>query len=106
MWGKMHRQQEESDRQDPVETIRLEGFLIEFPPKDLVELKKALVNWGYTDDSDGLKLFLMDSVKDERRRRQRRASSGHIGQIVGSFVADHPELAKAGWDLLTKKRGR
>jgi hypothetical protein len=78
-----------------MEAIRLEGFLLSFKPADLVLLKKTLLKWGYTDDSDGVQEFLMDSVRDERLHQERRQSGLNIGGMLGGFLQDNPEILSA-----------
>jgi hypothetical protein len=72
---------------EPV-TERLQGYLLSFAPDEYKEINKALEEWGYEPNSDGLKTFILDEVGGERPYKQGKS----IGQHIGQFMEDNPEI--------------
>lgn len=50
-----------------------------------------LIETGYPPDSDGLKEFIMDAVKEPEIKPEHR-----IGAMVGQFIADNPQVLSGG----------
>jgi hypothetical protein len=72
---------------EPV-TERLQGYLLSFRKEEYDETNKALADWGYTADSDGLKQFILDEVGGERPYKQGKG----IGEHLGQFMVENPDI--------------
>jgi hypothetical protein len=98
-------------KQQPVyEPVQLHGFLLEFTEKQYGEIKEMLIECGYEPDSEGLKKMILDGLTEE----DGYAKGKNLGNMVGNFIAENPQVLGNGLKLagglisrLTKaKRGR
>jgi hypothetical protein len=57
----------------------------------MAKIKDMLIETGYPPDSDGLKEFILDAVREPDVKPEHR-----IGTMVGQFIADNPQVLTGG----------
>lgn len=76
-----------------MEATRLDGFILEFEPKQFETIKRRLEARGYPPDSTGLKKLIVDLAEREEGPEYR------IGGMIGEFIEKNPAAIMTGMSI-------
>lgn len=88
-----------------LDTDAIPVMCLSFTPKQEQQVKEGLEDFGFTPDSEGLKKFILESMKPEKAPAYRGATERVLGKAV-EYIANNPDAVRQGAQIInTSLRG-